>query len=107
MADESPADSSAPLTGAAAIDLTFDSIGVPRLSLLQPDLSARLRDILQLRVPRLPPLLPNWEPGQWLDEPARIALEEGIPMAYVPSSELVAQLVTLDSREDRLALIEA
>jgi hypothetical protein len=80
---------------------------VPRLSLLQPDLSARLRDILQLRVPRLPPLLPNWEPGQWLDEPARIALEEGIPMAYVPSSELVAQLVTLDSREDRLALIEA
>jgi hypothetical protein len=76
-------------------NFTLDSVDALRRSLLPSDLSARLRDSLIPRLPSLPPLLPNWDAGQWLDEPARIALEEGIPMAYVPPNAIVAQLVAL------------
>ena len=56
---------------------------------------------------QVPPLLPNWTVGLDWDAARRIALDEGIPLAYVPPVDVVTALMNAASAADRLLIIES
>jgi hypothetical protein len=104
------------------MDPTLPS-GTPVQTVLQPhyeqamqDLLNRLRvspilggkDFRQVLLERLdkfriqvPPELPNWGADVDFDEAGKIALDDGIPLAYIPPAEIVTKLLTAPSPADR------
>jgi hypothetical protein len=56
---------------------------------------------------RMPPLLPNWTADLDCDAAGRIALDEAIPLVYVPPVDIVIALRQAASAADRLAIVGA
>ena len=50
---------------------------------------------------RIPPELPNWSHGVDFDDAGKIALDEGIPLAYVPPAEIVTKILAAPSAAGR------
>lgn len=50
---------------------------------------------------QVPPELPNWGADVDFDEAGKIALDDGIPLAYIPPAEIVTKLLTAPSPADR------
>lgn len=81
----------------------------------QTDFFARIAENLRFDLPKID--IPNWIDvlDRWipanlrglpdLDTVAAVALEEGIPLSWVPRSEIVVALLSVSSREERHAIL--
>jgi hypothetical protein len=99
------------------------SPGTPAQTALQPhyenamqDLLERMRlspilggkDFRQMLLERLdkfriqiPPELPNWGADVDFDDAGKVALDDGIPLAYVPPAEIVTKILAAPTPADR------
>lgn len=99
------------------------SPGTPVQTVLQPHYEKAMQDLLQrvrlspiasgkdfrqdllerldrMRI-RIPPELPNWGHDVDFDDAGKVALNEGIPLAYVPPAEIVTKILAAPSPADR------
>lgn len=56
---------------------------------------------------RIPPELPNWGDDVDFDVAARLALDDGIPLAYVPTARIVTVLLAAPAPADRRAVLDS
>lgn len=54
---------------------------------------------------QIPPELPNWGVDVDFDDAGRLALDDGIPLAYVPPAEIVTGLLAAPTPADRRAVL--
>jgi hypothetical protein len=81
----------------------------------QTELFARISETISSRIPKIDlsgllSVLDRWIPGnlrdvQQLDVVADIALEEGLPLSWVPRTEIVVSLVGATGPEHRIAIL--
>lgn len=99
------------------------SPGTPMQAVLQPHYEKAMQDLLervrlspiaggkdfrqtllerldQMRI-RVPPELPNWGHDVNYDDAGKVALNDGIPLAYVPPAEIVTKILAAPSPADR------
>ena len=90
----------------------------PRVSTLfgqQTDIFRRLRESFNYRLPkwdfpRWQDIVRGWMPDNLhetpdLDSVAQVALDEGLPLCWVPRSEIVGALIDADDREERRNIV--
>ena len=89
-----------------SLTLSYGEIRAARAHLDDPDVLERAKTS-----PALQSALEHWRPRNWWGVPVApetlmaIAETDGIPLAWVPRRELVAQLGAADGRDERLVLL--
>jgi len=82
---------------------TFDiSTFVPKIAF--PDFGRGFAELLEDLRKRLPP---NWPPEVDIDRLVGVIQDEGIPLVWVPRSEIVGELMVLPDRESRVQALLA